>query len=293
MVTTHAPVEIAPDRPGLNVAMGTGAASVVSDEWAMGAWTIQFARLDPHQRLPLDHTRGPVYVKVVTGRLVEVDRGAYAAPRVIRDTQVRAQQLTAGADGALLCIFTATDGADDPVVSIGQLRFHGPLDEALSWQSFEDRYRGATTYFDGLDAHLAPGFHLLDDDGSEIAYVFVWAAGKGVDLSTHDHGRSPGPRSPAFAEVHWVFHNGTGSGGMYETTEPGAPSRDRYPVPPGHEHGPFFAFDADTGTPRLRASGAVDYPWHGWEAGPDDKGTRAYDVVAAFEITVPYARVVV
>jgi hypothetical protein len=292
MVTTHAPVEIAPDRPGLNVALGTGAASV-SDEWLMGAWTIQFARLDPHHGLPLDHTKGPVYVKVVTGRLVEVDRGAYAAPRAIRDTRVGAEQLTAGADGALLCIFTATDGADHPVVSIGQLRFQGPLDEALSWQSFEDRYHGATTYFDGLDAHLAPGFHLLDDDGSEIAYVFVWAAGKGVDLSTHDHGRTPGPRSPAFAEVHWVFHNGTGSGGMYETSEPGAPSRDRYPVPPGHEHGPFFAFDADTGTPRLRPNGAVDYPWHGWEAGPDGGDGQAYDVVAAFEITVPYARVVV
>ena len=91
MVTSHAQVEIAPERPGLNVAMGTGAAPVVSDVWAMGAWTIQFARLDPHQQLPLDHTRGPVYVKVVTGRLVEVDRGAYAAPRVIRDTRVRAE----------------------------------------------------------------------------------------------------------------------------------------------------------------------------------------------------------
>ena len=93
--------------------------------------------------------------------------------------------------------------------------------------------------------------------------------------------------------MHWVFHNGTGSGGMYETAEPGAPSRDRYPVPPGHEHGPFFAFDPDTGTPRLRANGAVDYPWHGWEAGSDDGDGQAYDVVAAFEITVPHARVVV
>ena len=223
MVTSHAQVEIAAERPGLNVAIGTGPAPVVSDEWSMGAWAIQFARLDPHQQLPLDQTRGPVYVKVVTGRLVDVDRGAYAAPSVIRDTRVRAEQLTAGPDGALVCIFTATAAADDPVVSIEQLRFHGPLDEALTWQSFESRYQGTTTYFDGLDAHLAPGFHLLDDDGSEIAYVWVWAAGKGVDLTTHDHGRAPGPRSPAFAEVHWVFHNGTGSGGMYETSEPGAP----------------------------------------------------------------------
>ena len=53
----------------------------MSDVWSMGVWAIQFALwLDPHQQLPLDQTRGPVYVKVVTGRLVDVDRGAYAAP---------------------------------------------------------------------------------------------------------------------------------------------------------------------------------------------------------------------
>ena len=45
METTHAPVEIATDRPGLNVAMGTGAAPVVSDAWAMGAWTVSYTHL--------------------------------------------------------------------------------------------------------------------------------------------------------------------------------------------------------------------------------------------------------
>ena len=173
------------------------------------------------------------------------------------------------------------------------MRFGGPFAEALAWQTFEARYTHATPFFDGLDAHLAPGFHLLDADGAEIAYVFVWAAGKGVDLSTHDHGRAPGPTSPAFAEVHLVLHNGTGAGGMYETAEPGAPTRVRYPMHQGEEHGPFFEFDATTGTPRHRPNGAVAYPWHGWEAGTDDLAGQAYDVVAAFEITAPYALVLV
>ena len=110
-------------------------------------------------------------------------------------------------------------------------------------------------------------------------------------MSTHNHGRAPGPTSPAFAEVHWVVHNGTGRGGMYETAEPGAPTRDRCPMQQGEEHGPFFVFDPATGAPRLRDNGAVEYPWHGWEAGTDSADGHAYDVVAAFEITAPYANV--
>jgi Aldos-2-ulose dehydratase/isomerase (AUDH) Cupin domain len=88
-----------------------------------------------------------------------------------------------------------------------------------------------------------------------------------------------------------VMHNGTGSGGMYVTPEPGAEHRDRFPLAQGEEHGPYFAFDGSTGVPRLRDNGAVEYPWHGWQGGIDDRPGQAYDVVAAFEITAPYARV--
>ena len=48
---------------------------------------------------------------------------------------------------------------------------------------------------------------------------------------------------------------------------------------------------APTGAPRRRENGAVDYPWHGWEAGTDTVPGQAYDVVAAFEITAPFADV--
>jgi len=258
----------------------------------MGGWTLQFVRLDPNQRFDLDHTKGTLYVKVVTGRLVHPDRGAYPPPKVVRDTAVVADHVEAGPAGALFTVFTATPVVTSRVVSMDRLTFTGPHADALGWQRFADRYGAVTPYFDGLDAHLAPGFHILDADGSEITHLFVWTAGKGVDLSTHNHGRAPGPTSPAFAEVHWVLHNGTGSGGMYETAEPGAPTRVRYPMQRGEEHGPFFAFDPGTGAPRLRDNGAVEYPWHGWEAGSDGADGQAYDVVAAFEITVPYARVI-
>jgi Aldos-2-ulose dehydratase/isomerase (AUDH) Cupin domain len=152
-------------------------------------------------------------------------------------------------------------------------------------------YTASTPIFDGVDAHLAPGFHVLDANGDEIVYLFTWAAGKGADMSTHNHGRPPKPTAPAFAEVHWVMHNGTGRGGMYTTPEPGSDQRDRTVVRQGEEHGPFFNFDPATGAPMLRENGAVEYPWHSWEAGTDDLPGQCYDVVAAFEITAPYANV--
>jgi hypothetical protein len=288
----HAPIEVAGDRPGINVAMGGGDAPVVSDVWTMGRWTIQFVRLGPGQQHDLPTSEGATLVKVITGRLSDPDRGAYAESHTIRNLSVDGSSITAGPDGALCCVITDTGAESDRLVTdISELELGGPHAEVLRWQTFESKFTGVTTFFDGLDAHLAPGFHLLDEDGAEIAYVWPWVAGKGVDLSTHDHGRAPGPRSPAFAEVHLVLSNGTGAGGMYETPEPGAPTRDRYPLQPGEEHGPFFHFDPDTGAPHMRENGAVDYPWHGWEAGADDRPGQAYDVVVPFEITVPYALV--
>ena len=101
----------------------------------------------------------------------------------------------------------------------------------------------------------------------------------------------PSPMAPAFAEIHLTICNGTGSGGMFESDAPGEPLRDRLAVQAGFEHGPFFNFDAATGAPILRDNGAVDYPWHGWEAGTDDKPGQAYDVVAAFETAPEYSNV--
>ena len=57
----------------------------------------------------------------------------------------------------------------------------------------------------------------------------------------------------------------------------------------GEEHGPFFAIEASTGKAKLRENGAVDYPWHGWQAGEDDRPGQRYDLVCAYEITAPYS----
>lgn len=287
-----APVEPSTTRTGINVLLYAVPAPAVSPEWTTGGWIISFVRLDPHQRHALDHTRGDVFVKVVTGRLTNIDRSAYAAAKQVRSTRVSEPEVVAGDSGAVFALFTRTPAVRTHVGNMAQLSYSGPHADLLEWQTFESRYSAATPFFNGLDAYLSPGFHLLDAQGEEISYVFLWTAGKGVDLSTHNHGRAPSPTAPAFAEVHWVVHNGTGSGGMYETPEPGAQRRDRTPMTQGDEHGPFFVFDPRTGRPAMRENGAVEYPWHGWEAGPDDgSGDQRYDVVAAFEITAPYADV--
>lgn len=279
----------APERPGVNLHMGASVAPAVSPEWTIGPWRLRFARLAAGGRLDLDPAAAANYVKVVCGRLALPDRGAYAGPKEVRSTRIDADHVVAGPDGALVAVFAATVAAVEPVRSLAALTVEGPHAELMRWQTFESRFAGIIDWYDGVDAHLTPGIHLLDDDGAEIAYVWIWAAGKGVDMVTHNHGNGPRRTSPAFAEVHWVMANGTGAGGMYETPEPGSAQRQRWVVQQGEEHGPFFAVDPATGRARLRPNGAVEYPWHSWEAGADDGGEPAYDVVVPFEITVPYA----
>jgi hypothetical protein len=277
-----------PTRPGISLRMGhTG--HRVSPAWLMGGWRLQFVRLNGGEKLLLDHTQGVVYVKVIYGALAVPDRHAYPAVGAVVNTRFDGESVTAGPGGALISIFVRTPVAPEPLTSMDQLIVAGPLSESLEWQTFEARYGRMTPFFNGADAYLVPGFHLLDDDGMEIAYVFFWTAGKGVDLSTHNHGNTPSETAPAFAEVHQVLSNGTGTGGMYRTAEPGAPERTRLPMQRGEEHGPFFVIDAETGKAKLRDNGAVEYPWHGWQAGQDHVPRQSYDLVCAYEITAHYA----
>jgi Aldos-2-ulose dehydratase/isomerase (AUDH) Cupin domain len=280
-----------PKRFGVSLTMGIGTQTLISPEWCMGPWRLQFVTLPSGEMLALDPTRGALHVKVILGALETPKRRAYPVVGSVVTTRMATNLITAGADGALVAIFTAGADVEQPLASMSQLQITGPLAEHLEWQSFEQRFGSFTPFFNGADAHLVSGFHLLDTDGAEIAYVYFWTAGKGVDLSTHNHGNTPSEVSPAFAEVHQVLNNGTGKGGMYRTAEPGAPTRTRLPMQRGDEHGPFFMIEVSTGLARLRENGAVEYPWHGWEAGNDDLPGQRYDLVAAYEITAPYSKV--
>lgn len=290
-IAPSAPVELSGSREGLNIIFkhpGSGAPSVApvaSDVWSVAGWTLQFIQLGAQQKLGLDEAAAKTYIKVVTGRLTDPDRSPFAAERQVRGTLVEQDHVEAGDDGVLFAVLTQTSDAPDSIRSMDQLVFAGPHDQVFRWQSFAAKFGHLTDVFNGADAHIVPGFHLLDESGVEIAYVHFWAAGKGVDLSTHNHANAPSPLAPAFAEVHWVFSNGTGNGGMYECDAPGAQTRERHPMQRGEEHGPFFVTDPTTGRPKLRDNGAVEYPWHGWQAGTDGEHGQAFDFVAAFEIS--------
>lgn len=275
-------------RLGLDIALQGRAACETSERWTVGGWSLQFVRLQPNQMASLDQTSGSVHLKVIAGELANLGLGPFAAPKAVRQTRVDATEVTAGSSGAIFAVFTATDEVPARLYSMDQLAFGGPEADMFEWRSFHERF-GADV-FEGVDAHIAPGFHLLDADGTEIVYVHFWTMGKGDDASTHNHSHRPSPRSPAFAEVHWVFNNGTGAGGMYECDAIDAP-RSRIVMQRGEEHGPFWQIDPETRMPRLRPNGAVEYGWHGWEAGTDDDPARAYDFVAAFEINPDYAKV--
>ena len=276
----------------MKIALGGQEASgepVVSNVWSVAGWTLQFARLPAGRSLPLDQSAGRVHVKVVTGELANIGRRAFAGKFTVRDTDVGAHELRAGADGAIFAVFTETAEVADNVRSMAELNIEGPLCELLEWQRFDEKFGAVTDFFDGVEAYMAPGFHLLDERSREVTYVNLWTAGKGVDLSTHNHGHDPSPAAPAFAEVHWVFNSGAPGAGMYLCDEPGAP-RTRFPMRRGQEHGPFFAIDSHAGHPVLRPNGAVEYPWHGWQAGDDDGTGQAFDFVAAFETYPDFVR---
>lgn len=279
------------ERGGVNITLAInkgGAERLVSECWSVAGWRIQFVRLGANQSLVLDPDVTN-YLKVVTGEVANLRLGAFAEPRQIRTTRVDESRIEAGDDGALFALFSQSDAAPEMIHAMSELDFAGPHQDIFTWQSFHAKFGRFTDLFEGAEAHMVPGFHLLDQDGTEIAYVHFWTAGKGVDLSTHNHGNDPSPQAPAFAEVHWVLCNGTGTGGMYECDAPDSLLRDRYAMQRGEEHGPFFNVDETTRMPRMRANGAVDYPWHGWQAGTDDDDRQAYDFVAAFEINPAYA----
>lgn len=260
---------------------------IASPEWAVAGWSIRFLRLMAGHALAIPKDQGDVFVKVVAGALT--DRGAFAGPREVRDTLILSDGVMAGPEGALVAVMTRSDAAAEKIESMTELTIHGPLEDAFRWQRFDEKFGQFTDAFDGVEAYMSPGFHLLQEDGDEVCYVNLWTSGKGVDLTTHNHANAPTPGAPAFAETHWVFYNGSGHGGMYGCDEPGAP-RTRYPMQAGQEHGPFFAVDQD-GAPCLRENGAVAYPWHGWESGEDEHAEQAFDFVAAFETSPIYVKI--
>jgi hypothetical protein len=277
-------------RGGIDLKFGGMNEVQLSETWSVAGWDIRFLALGPGVAVTLE--AGNNYVKVVTGRLANIDRGCFARPFTSRSTRLSVTELVAGFEGALVALMVETAAVPENLNDMKQLIFKGPHAECLNWQRFDEKFGGFIDYFDGLDCHMANGLHLLNEGGAEICYVNFWTCGQGVDLSTHNHGQAASQMAPAFAEVHWVFNNGSGLGGMYETAEPGDPDRVRHPMARGEEHGPYFDADESGKLPRLSANGAVEYPWHGWQGGLVEGAAseQVYDFVAAFEINPMLAR---
>lgn len=275
------------DRGNINVLFEEPDNLEVSPEWQIGDRRIQFAWIPPGGEMTRPHRELRTLVKVIDGYLVQPHRYAFCEPRGIQNTVFEGERLRAGPEGAFVTVVSEPDQRH--VRSMDELKFSGPLAEALQWRTFEEQFSEFTDAFNGADAFIGPGFHLLCDTGEETCFLNIWTAGKGVDLTTHNHAHDPSPLAPAFAETHLVISNGTGTGGMYECAEPGA-EKTRYPIPAGFEHGAFFEIDSGSGLPVMRDNGAVSYPWHGWEAGLDDDASQAYDLVFAFETLPQCAR---
>ncbi len=283
----NTPVAADNPRGGINVYfdLHTSEPLQQSPVWVTGGRRLQLFRLGANETLTLGGGRH--FVKVVIGRIANLERSCLAAPFAVRATGIDVDELVAGEDGALFMLMSLAEDAAEMITDMASLTFEGPLSHALVWQRFDAKFAGITDYFDGKDCYMASGIHVLDEHDDEIVYVNPWTCGKGVDLSTHNHAHAPSPMAPAFAEVHWVLAAATEQSGMYRTPEPGADERERFVMGLGDEHGPFYDRDA-SGLPVLRENGAVQYPWHGWQGGDDGSADSAYDFVAAFEINPSY-----
>jgi hypothetical protein len=277
-------------RLGLEISLGGVSAQETSAVWTVAGWKIQFIRLQPDQTIALDQSQGSVYLKLICGGLVDPELTPFGALKEARNTLVADSQVKAEGLGAIFALFTETNAVPDNLHRMDQLAFDGPEASVFEWQSFYQRFDGRIEFFKDVEAYIVPGFHLLDADGAEIAYVHFWTVGKGADASTHDHSQNPSVLSPAFAEIHWVFNNGTGLGGMYECDAIGA-ERTRTVIQRGEEHGPFWRVDPAAGLPKTRPNGAVEYGLHGWQGGTDGDDNQAFDFVAAFEINPDHASV--
>ncbi len=236
--------------------------------WRMAGWRMQFVHLPAGDSLTLDTALGRYFAKVVTGRLVTPDLNPFAARFSVRSTLVEGAVIVADQD-TLMAVFQETVEVPENVTNVTDLAITGVHADACQWRSFETRFGGAIPAFNGVDAHMCGGFHLLNPELTEICYVNLWCAGQGVNLTTHNHAHPPHPQAPAFAEVHWVFNNGTGEGGMYCADSADGDKTATFPLTRGEEHGYFFAVD-EAGHPQQLSNGAVEYPWHGWESGVKD-----------------------
>lgn len=226
---------------------------------------------------------------MINGRLSEPNLSCFAKPFAVRNTRLTQSIITASNQGALVALMTETDSTPVNLTDMKDVIFQGPHSNSLNWRRFDEKFKDIFDYWNGMDCQMANGFHLLNEHSSEIAYVNFWTCGKSIDLSTHNHSNDPSEMAPAFAEIHWVFNNGTGKGGMYHQESREAGKRNVLAMQRGDEHGPFFAVDPVSGYPKRRDNKALVYPWHGWQGGSSDVGGQVYDFVAAFEINPEFA----
>jgi hypothetical protein len=263
-----------------------------SEIWSIAGWTIQYVRLQSGAEFALEQGTGNIYVKIITGSLANPTRERFAGAKLARSIETSVDQIIAGAKGALVAIMIDGHSDRNNIHSMDGLTISGPYEDIFVFTRIDQTDLGkAFDFFKGVEAYLMPGFHLLEPDGTEIVYIHLWTAGKGVDMSPHDHSQPPSDAAPAFTETHFVLNNGTGKGAMYDCTDnkPGHSNRKHIPILRGQEHGPFWLTD-DQDMPRKRENGSVEFNLHGWQAGNNEDEGQAYDLVAAFELNPDYSQ---
>ncbi len=159
------------ERGGISIHL-TEAPVSVSPAWTIGDFSIRFVRLAASETLQLDRSGGTTRLKIVTGEVDCAPHRPFPAVGEVVSTTLTASSIQAIRD-SVFCLVTEPDGAAGRISDMAQLQPSGPLQEVLRWQSFDEKFSAVTDIFRGLEAHMLPGFHLLDASAREIAYVGI------------------------------------------------------------------------------------------------------------------------
>ncbi len=129
-------------RPGIDITFNSSDTHPISltPAWRMAGWSMQFAQLAPHAKLALDRSLGKVYVKVITGSLIQPQRNAIAPSlKDIRTTLVEGEYIQAADKETIIVVVTKTNDAPGVISNvIEQALVTGPKQELLAWHRVDE-----------------------------------------------------------------------------------------------------------------------------------------------------------
>lgn len=277
-------------------------------------YQITLESIPPHTSLTVNENQ-PDAIKVLFGevRVGETARRAPGPNPYDKATAKLSEDTRTGRGGAIIMRFSPLDGpkswsnaGDIPVKNLFKLSYPQLQLPDLSFTRV-DKLPWSGNQFDGKEFYNMTGIYLRFLDGTPLCHVQFWAAGEylAIDLAfihcpdsnyimsparcisaeAHNHSDD----STFFLEIHLSLSTNTKKGGVWYLKPEHDPGSDpeglpdewynKIPLSSLEEHGPLWD-QGGNGSVIFKENGAVQYPYHKWQAGSTGD---MVDIWAAFE----------